>query len=147
LVKQKSKVQLFLVASWWLSSSGQRPLTVNQEIGGSNPLNHPIPELVQLVEHLAEDQVVLRSTRRLRTKEKEMIWVVLSAVWALCFVIHWGLDFAYWQSKYPELANQDYRKDLVYAIGMSIGGPLSLLGRALYSLSRMEKFYWGFRLW
>lgn len=88
-----------------------------------------------------------RAARGLRTKEKEMIWVAFGVLWFVCFVISWGLDLAYWQSKYPELAYQDYRKDLVYAISISIGGPLSLLGRAAYCLSSTEKFYWGFRLW
>ncbi len=43
-----------------------------------------------------------------------------------CSILSYGITFAHFQGKYPTIAEEEYGEDKAFAIGMSIGGPLSL---------------------
>jgi len=56
----------------------------------------------------------------------EIIWIIC-LFWVICGVISYGLDFAYFQRKYPSLAEQDYKRDIRMCIFFAIFGPINLI--------------------
>jgi hypothetical protein len=46
--------------------------------------------------------------------------------WIACGIYNYGRSFAYFQRKYPNLANMDYKDDKCYAIINGIAGFLAL---------------------
>lgn len=56
-----------------------------------------------------------------------LILSLLGAFWVLCGVFAYGLNFAYFQRKYPELARVNYFDDLLQAFFSFMLGPISLL--------------------
>jgi len=56
----------------------------------------------------------------------EMIYFIIFA-WLICGVLFWGMWFAYFQGKFPEIADEDYRENLGLAVFFGlIFGPLGL---------------------
>jgi hypothetical protein len=56
---------------------------------------------------------------------------VVVTLWLLCGVLTYGGLFAHLQTKYPALAEDEYRGDRRYALLPSLFGPLGLLTVAL----------------
>jgi hypothetical protein len=55
-----------------------------------------------------------------------MIWIIAIG-WVACSILLYGWSFAYWQKKYPTLAERSYREDLRFSLLMSLGGPIDLI--------------------
>jgi len=56
---------------------------------------------------------------------------IVVTLWLLCGVLTYGGLFAHLQTKYPALAEDEYRGDRRYAIVSSLFGPFGLLTIAL----------------
>jgi hypothetical protein len=53
---------------------------------------------------------------------------LISAGWLACGIAAMGLCMAYFQRKWPQLAEEDYAKDLAYGLVLGLfGGPVSLI--------------------
>jgi hypothetical protein len=56
------------------------------------------------------------------------ILVLAIAGWLICSFFAWGLHFAYFQRNWPNLAEEQYARDLGIAISTGlIGGPIALV--------------------
>lgn len=49
-----------------------------------------------------------------------MIWLLVATLWFVGWMISWPAVLAYFQGKYPNLADEDYREDLAFAMGFSL---------------------------
>lgn len=54
-------------------------------------------------------------------------------VWLICGFITYGTTFAYFQSKYPLVAEEQYREDIGDSIFFSLFGPFGLIVSSLLS--------------
>ena len=54
-----------------------------------------------------------------------MEWLVLG--WIGCGVLSYGLHFGYFQRRFPDLAEGDYKVDLFMSIACGVFGPIGLL--------------------
>ena len=56
-----------------------------------------------------------------------MVWLLLGMlVWVVCGVLSYGLNFAFFQRKFPTLADEEYARDLRFAVITSFLGPVAL---------------------
>jgi len=55
------------------------------------------------------------------------ILIIVLIVWAPCSVLTYGLYFAHFQRKFPNLAEDDYQKDRRNARIAALFGPIGLL--------------------
>jgi hypothetical protein len=63
-----------------------------------------------------------------------MIWILLAIIfWLACGAVSYAMSFAYYQRKYPELAEADYMKDRTFSLTVALLGPLSLIPGILRS--------------
>lgn len=71
--------------------------------------------------------------------------VIAICFWLACAAVTYGLTFAFFQREFPELAEKEYRKDVV-ELGLLalIGGPFGLMGALLFLTLRG---FHGFKLW
>jgi len=72
-----------------------------------------------------------------------MFYIIIIPIWLLCSFLNYGLEFAYWQNKWPTIAKQHYKQDKKEAIFMSMFGPLALI--ITLSFIIQDKYY-GFKL-
>lgn len=57
-----------------------------------------------------------------------MIWLILFIMfWGVCGVLSYGLGFAYWQRKWPNLAKEDYEHDRRWSAFLALLGPFTLI--------------------
>ena len=60
-----------------------------------------------------------------------MVWILVIVgvvvIWAICGIIGYGLEFAYWQRKWPEFAKSEVAKVRLLALVMVVLGPLGLI--------------------
>ena len=54
-----------------------------------------------------------------------MTYVILAS-WFICSVLSYGYHLACYQRSYPSLANSEYNRDRLYALSLSLFGPVSL---------------------
>ena len=52
---------------------------------------------------------------------------ILILVWIVCAVFNYGLVFAHFQGTYTMIAKKYYYNDMVYAIFVSLFGPIALI--------------------
>ena len=57
--------------------------------------------------------------------DKNVGFLVL-AIWIICVIINFGATFAYFQGKFPEVAEEQYREHLGFATFVGLAGPLGL---------------------
>lgn len=70
--------------------------------------------------------------------------VLLVLMWLVCAVLAQGVGVAYFQAKYPTLAQEDFRTDLGVCLGMGLfGGPLALVIIYLMSGFAEHGLQWG----
>jgi hypothetical protein len=55
------------------------------------------------------------------------MWWLLAIVWIVCGVIEYGVSFAYFQRRWPRIAERDYWDDLMQSVCWALFGPFSLL--------------------
>ena len=60
------------------------------------------------------------------------MWYLIIIGWIACGVLHYGMDFAYFQRQYPTLARKDHRRDRLTAFLQSLVGPIALIGEVLF---------------
>jgi hypothetical protein len=70
-----------------------------------------------------------------------MFWIA-ALVWITCGVIHYGLFVAYFQGKYPLIADETFYSDRIFAAAAGLCGPVSLLA----TLLTCWPFNYGWRL-
>jgi hypothetical protein len=69
-----------------------------------------------------------------------MTWILLF-VWLACGIVNYGLMFAYFQRKFPSIADEQYWSDVTFATTAVVTGPICLLA----SLVVCEPFRYGFK--
>jgi len=75
-----------------------------------------------------------------------MTLLIICLVWVTCAVLTFGLSFAYFQRKYPMLAEAEYTGDLVFCLALAvIGGPMSLAAWLTSALTTPDKTFYGFK--
>ncbi len=55
-----------------------------------------------------------------------MIYLVI-ITYLICCILSYGMSFAFWQRKFPNIAPHAYRSDIISSIMFSLLGPISLL--------------------
>lgn len=60
-----------------------------------------------------------------------MVWILVCS-WIICSVVSFGMGFAYFQRAYPIIAKENYSEDILFAIILSIFGPISLLSNIVW---------------
>lgn len=73
----------------------------------------------------------------------------LIIVWIICGVISYGINFAYYQRKWPSIAQEGYREDMIFCAGISLLGPANLLGSIVLFWHRngfRHIFMYGFKI-
>lgn len=70
-----------------------------------------------------------------------MIAIICIVIWVVCAILSAGIEFAYWQGKYPEIAKDEYQEDLGVSLlrGMTMG-PISLI--MIFFLTGFCKYGW-----
>lgn len=53
-------------------------------------------------------------------------------VWIVCGVLHYGLNFAYFQRRFPTLDEDEHKSDKKDALLFSIGGPITLISFIIF---------------
>lgn len=51
---------------------------------------------------------------------------IILIIWIICGILTYGIHFGYFQRKYPELAEKNYKKDMGDAILFGLTGPIGL---------------------
>lgn len=64
--------------------------------------------------------------------------------WILLGLIGSGFMFAYFQDKYPDLAEDDFADDLISSLVLAITGPVNLIISIIWISTHG---YYGWRLW
>lgn len=57
---------------------------------------------------------------------KLRIGYIIFIVWLILAVLTYGIEFAYWQEKYPTLAEKYYWQDVTFSAVYAVAVPLSL---------------------
>jgi len=74
--------------------------------------------------------------------------ILLVCVYIICFIISYGLCFASLQNDFPLLKEEDYKKDLVFSIIISLFGPISIFAVIMECLSEKRSiFKYGLKFW
>lgn len=60
-------------------------------------------------------------------------------IWIICGVISYGLNFAYYQKEWPNIAEEDYRLHKIMCLLFAIFGPIILIDTLI-----RKKYKWGF---
>lgn len=55
------------------------------------------------------------------------IATITAVIWIACAILNFGIMFAFFQRKWPILAEEDYQRDYAMCAIFSILGPISLL--------------------
>lgn len=69
-------------------------------------------------------------------------------VWLLCAVLTYGLQLAFWQRKFPTIAAESYKRDVISsAVSSLLLGWSGLIGWCLFTtFNRHSPWKYGFRL-
>lgn len=56
-----------------------------------------------------------------------MMWIFAAiAIWIACGILAYGMDLAYFQRKFPAIAEESYRQDRINALVPALSGPIGL---------------------
>lgn len=58
--------------------------------------------------------------------------ILFGSIWIISGILHYGLDLAYWQRKYPSLAKDEYVSDVTTSLLSSLAGCISLITLLLF---------------
>jgi len=47
-------------------------------------------------------------------------------IWVICGVLAYGICFGYLQRKFPDIAEEEYRRDMGTSVLFGFGGPITL---------------------
>ncbi len=74
--------------------------------------------------------------------------LIIAVIWLSLGFVTYGWSFAYYQGKYPSLAERSYKKDMAFCmIAGFIGGPFSLAGYSANVLMRGDiPWEYGFKI-
>ncbi len=72
-----------------------------------------------------------------------VVIAVIAIVWIICGVVNYGFTFAYFQRKYPTLAENDYKRDRNMARWFALGGIPGLIGSWIAARGEYSKY--GFK--
>lgn len=52
---------------------------------------------------------------------------LITSIWIVCGILHYGIYLAYLQRKFPLIAKEQYETDVMLVLALSLLGPFSLL--------------------
>lgn len=74
--------------------------------------------------------------------------MIYITIWLVSFVLTFGLSFAYFQRKYPRIAESNYKEDLGFCFTLALtGGPISLIAFLVFVLVGNKGKFYGFKFY
>lgn len=70
-----------------------------------------------------------------------MIYII-AVFWIVCWVLTSGVAIAHFQEKYPKLAKESYRSDVVFGVTYGTLGPFALIIALCLSGFAKHGIYW-----
>lgn len=69
-----------------------------------------------------------------------MTWFI--GFWVVCGVLAYGLTFAHFQRKFPNIAKEKYGSDMTFSLFVGGAGPIGLLALYMATNGDLRGFKW-----
>jgi len=73
---------------------------------------------------------------------------IIAVIWVVCGILNYGIMFAYFERRFPTVADRCYKRTKSACWATSLGGPVGLAGGLLFLLSNKiqgEQTFYGFQ--